>query len=72
MVKSSSAFSFLGLIPIIIWGSAVGLTGSITRTVGPLTAAGLVYFIAGSLSLAFMALRGNLARDVRGLSLKPF
>jgi len=51
----------MGIAAILIWSASVAFTRGVTRSIGPVTAAGLTYLLGGAMGLAWMASRRRLA-----------
>ena len=56
-----------GLAAILLWSATIALARSVSESLGPLTAAAVVYLVAGAASLGRFACRPRLFRQVMRL-----
>jgi len=61
-------YTLCGFVAILLWSTTIAIIRSLTEQVGPITAAGCIYLLAGFLSLIPFSYSRNRVMQVRALS----
>ena len=63
-MKTSPRYTLAGILAVLLWGTTIAFSRSLTEQLGTLTAAALIYILAGLLGLAAAEIqaRGSLGR----------
>jgi len=64
-VNEKNRDTFQGILAILLWGSTLGFSRSLTEKLGTLTAASCIFLLAGCLSCAYVVFSGGFGRIIR-------